>query len=117
VNTRANLRHNITMITVTSSVGTSLDKTKRGMNSQLSSGSGTKERDDRENENLGADREKNEDDKEEEHEENIVGESAFHNSTATITSSTTSQTSSSGSRKSRRASLRSNKLAPCLFRT
>jgi signal transduction histidine kinase len=105
------------MITVTSSVGTSLDKTKRGMNSQLSSGSGTKERDDRENENLGADREKNEDDKEEEHEENIVGESAFHNSTATITSSTTSQTSSSGSRKSRRASLRSNKLAPCLFRT
>jgi signal transduction histidine kinase len=96
-------------------VGTSRDKAKKGMNSQLVNGSDSKERDDRENDSLGTDREKNEDDKEE-HEENIVGESALHSSTATITSSTTSQTSSSGSRKSRRASLRRGQLAPCLFR-
>lgn len=103
------------MIPVTSSVGTSRDKAKRGMNSQPINGSDSKERDDRENDNLGTDREKNEDDKEE-HEENIVGESTLHSSTATITSSTTSQTSSSGSRRSRRASLRKGQLAPCLFR-
>jgi len=97
--------------------GTSLDKAKRVMSSQLRSGSDSKERDHKEVENIDADHGKNEDDQEEEHEENIVGGSAHHSSTATVTSSTTSQTSSSGSRKSRRASLRRDKLAPSYFRS
>lgn len=85
------------MISVSSPVGSSQDKANR------------------ENDSLdAADREYKEQIKELEYEEHVVGEGAFHSSTATITSSATSQTSSSGSRKSRRASVK--KIAPVSFR-